>query len=151
MKKMLFAAMLLCAALPAAQAQSTVSTNKSEQYVPQLGGIMTAAQLQHLKLWSAGAARNWPLAAYELRQLQQSLAEAAILYSRIPVSNISTLASSIDAIAAAVEMKDGTMFVQEFDKLTAGCNACHQSMDRAFIVIRTPTEQPFSNQVFRSK
>ena len=100
MKKMLFAAMLLCAALPAAQAQSTVSTNKSEQYVPQLGGIMTAAQLQHLKLWSAGAARNWPLAAYELRQLQQSLAEAAILYSRIPVSNISTLASSIDAIAA---------------------------------------------------
>jgi hypothetical protein len=35
-----------------------------------------------------------------------------------------------------------------FGDLTDGCNSCHQSMERAFIAIRVPTEQPFSNQVF---
>ena len=31
---------------------------------------------------------------------------------------------------------------------TQGCNACHQSMGRGYIVMRVPTEQPFSNQLF---
>lgn len=112
---------------------------------------MTSVQIQHLKLWSAGNARNWALAAYELRQLKQSLIEAAMLYSGIPVSNVTTLAGSIDAISAAVERKDSTKFVKEFDDLTKRCNICHQSMDRSFIAIRTPTDQPFANQVFAPK
>lgn len=29
-----------------------------------------------------------------------------------------------------------------------GCNGCHQSVGRGFIVMRVPTEQPFSNQMF---
>jgi len=50
----------------------------------------------------------------------------------------------IDAIAA----KDGKRFGKLFDELTLNCNGCHQSMERGYIAIRVPTEQPFSNQVF---
>jgi hypothetical protein len=147
----LLASVTILAAVPATWAQSPFVASKSEQYIPQLGGIMTSVQIQHLKLWSAGNARNWPLAAYELRQLKESLVEAAMLYSGIPVSNVTTLAGAIDAISAAVERKDSTKFVKEFDELTKGCNTCHQSMDRSFIAIRTPTDQPFANQVFAPK
>jgi hypothetical protein len=37
---------------------------------------MTAIQLRHMKLWFAGKALNWELAAYELRQLDTGLMEA---------------------------------------------------------------------------
>ena len=151
MKMNLAAATLLavsvCAAIPS-NAQSPFVASRSAQYVPQLSAIMTSAQIEHLKLWSAGSARNWPLAAYELLQLRESLAEAATLYSGIPVSNITTLASSVNSISKAVDNKDLNAFTKEFGELTKGCNACHQSMDRAFIAIRTPTEQPFANQAF---
>lgn len=49
------------------------------------------AQLEHLKLWYAGKAKNWDLAAYELRQLTNSLAEAAVFYPAVPISNVTTM------------------------------------------------------------
>ncbi|MGY4316950.1 hypothetical protein [Bradyrhizobium sp. JR3.5] len=67
MKAMPFAALLVAmsvaATIPTSWAESLPAASNSERYVPQLANIMTAAQLQHLKLWSAGTARNWPLAA----------------------------------------------------------------------------------------
>jgi hypothetical protein len=44
--------------------------------------------------------------------------------------------------------KDSGKFAKAFGELTAGCNACHQSMERGFIVMRVPTEDPFSDQRF---
>ncbi|UGY06928.1 hypothetical protein [Bradyrhizobium quebecense] len=155
MKAMPFAALLVAmsvaATIPTSWAESLPAASNSERYVPQLANIMTAAQLQHLKLWSAGTARNWPLAAYELQQIKESLVEAALLYRGIPVSNITTLASTISVISEAIDRKDPDRFVKEFGELTKGCNSCHQSMDHAFIVLRTPAEQPFSNQAFQPK
>ena len=52
--------------------------------------------------------------------------------------------SAADAIAA----KDSQRFVKAYGELTGGCNACHQSMERSFIAIRTPTDQPFGDQIF---
>jgi hypothetical protein len=144
-------AMSISTMIPMTAAQSPFVASKSEPYVPQLSGIMTSAQLEHLKLWSAGTAGNWRLASYELRQLKESLIEAALLYSGIPVSNVTTLAASIDAISAAVDQKDRKQFVKKFAELTKGCNTCHQSMDRAFIAIQIPAEQPFANQLFSPK
>ena len=147
----LLLAISAAATIPTSWAQSPPAASSSERYIPQLANIMTSAQIQHLKLWSAGTARNWPLAAYELRQLQDSLVEAAMLYRGIPVSNITTLAPTISAISEAIDRKEPDSFAKEFGELTKGCNTCHQSMDRAFIVLRTPAEQPFSNQAFQPK
>ena len=61
-----------CAALvifalsgPFAVAQSELRPSPTLKRVPRLVETMSAAQLQHLKLWFAGKAKNWDLAAYE--------------------------------------------------------------------------------------
>ena len=102
------------------------ATTNNEQYVPRLGDIMNAVQSRHIKLWFAGKARNWELAAYELRQLKAGLVEAAVLYEGIPVTNVTTMAKPVQSISDAIEAKDGKRFAKAVGELTDGCNACHQ-------------------------
>jgi hypothetical protein len=140
------ALLMLGAAVPQAMAQS--ASDSSEQYVPRLGDIMNNAQTRHIKLWYAAKAANWDLAAFEIRQLKANLVEAALLYSGIPVTNVTTLTAPLQSVADAIDAKDSQKFAKAFGDLTGGCNSCHQSMQRAFVLIRTPTEQPFGDQVF---
>ena len=51
---------------PAAVASSSATP---EAYVPGLGDIMSLQQMRHVKLWLAGQAGNWDLAAYEVDEL----------------------------------------------------------------------------------
>lgn len=138
-----------CASISLALAQSGLERPSGDQpYVPPLSDIMNSAQTRHIKLWLSGKAQNWDLARFELSRLRASLAEAAVLYSGIPVSNITTLGTLLQSVGDAIDAKDGKRFTASFGDLTTGCNACHSSLDRSFIVIRAPTEQPFGNQVF---
>jgi hypothetical protein len=144
------AGVLMGASMPLALAQSDLKRPSSgDQYVPRLGDIMSAAQSRHLKLWLAGKAQNWELAAYELGQLQASLVEAAMLYSGIPVSNVTTLQKPLQSVSDAITAKDGRKFTKAVGELTEGCNSCHRSMGRSFVVMRIPSDQePFGNQLF---
>jgi len=119
--------------------------------IPKLGDIMNAAQTRHIKLWYAGKAANWELAAFELHRLKAGLVEAAMLYSGIPVTNVTTLQAPLQSVADAIAAKDRQRFVKAYGEVTGGCNACHQSMERSFIAIRTPTDQPFGDQIFPSQ
>ena len=142
----LFAAIMV---MPIALAQSGFPGPTSESYIPRLTEIMNVIQSQHMKLWLAGSARNWDLAAFELRQLTDSQAEAARFYSGIPSANIAKLTEPIKSISDAIGAKDKQAFSRAVESLTEGCNACHRSMGRAFIVIRTPpADGPFGNQLF---
>ncbi|MCA1452231.1 hypothetical protein I6F35_03240 [Bradyrhizobium sp. BRP22] len=144
------AVLLLAASMPLAVAQSDLKRPSStDQYIPRLGDIMSAALSQHQKLWLAGKAQNWQLAAYELGQLESSLAEAAMQYSGIPVSNVTTLKDPLQSVSDAIAAKDGRKFAKALGDLTEGCNSCHSSMNRSFIAIRVPTgREPFANQMF---
>ena len=129
-------------------AQSSQEPISRGENIPRLGEIMLAKQWRHIKLWFAGKQRNWNLAAYELAQIKASLAQAATLYSDIPVSDVLILGSPIQSIDKAIQSKDSAGFVKAFNELTAGCNACHRNMGREFIEIKVPAESPFSNQLF---
>jgi hypothetical protein len=130
-------------------AQSGNFTPSGEAYIPHLGDIMSAIQTRHVKLWYAGKAANWDLATFELRQLKANLVEAARFYEGIPVSNVTTMAAPLQSVEDAIGAKDRPRFSKTFAELTTACNGCHTSMERAFIVIRTPTEpQPFGGQSF---
>lgn len=135
--------------VPIAFAQAGFPGPTSESYVPRLSQIMSVIQSQHMKLWLAGSARNWELAAFELAQLTDSLGEAATLYSGIPSANVAKLTDPIKSISDAIAAKDRQAFSKAFESLTNGCNACHQSMRRSFIVIQaSPTNGPFGDQLF---
>jgi len=141
---------VLGASVPFAVAQSNLNTpSASDQYIPRLGDIMSMAQSRHMKLWLAGKAQNWDLAAFELRQLKGSLVEAALLYSGLPITKVTTLEERLQAVSNSVSAKDGPTFSKAMGELTDGCNSCHQSMARSFVVMRIPPDQqPFGNQVF---
>ncbi|MGB6433519.1 MAG: hypothetical protein WBF59_05740 [Bradyrhizobium sp.] len=131
-----------------ALAQSSQEPISRGENLPRLGEIMLAKQWRHIKLWYAGKAHNWNLAAYELAQIKASLTQAAILYSGIPVSDVLILDAPIQSIDKAIQSKDNASFVKAFNDLTNGCNACHRKMGREFIEIKLPAELPFSNQLF---
>ena len=133
---------------PVATAQDLKSPSAGE-YVPRLGDIMSAAQTRHQKLWLAAKAQNWDLAAFELRQLKASLVEAAVLYSGIPISNVTTLETPLQAVSDAIAAKDGRKFAKSFGDLTEGCNSCHRDMKRGFVMMKVPgDQQSFGNQQF---
>jgi hypothetical protein len=148
-RKWVVGLLLACSAVSLATAQSLSARSNGDQYLPRLGDIMNLIQVRHAKLWFAGQAKNWDLAAYELTQLRQSLADAAIFYSGLPVDNVTTLGQPIQSISDAIAAKDGKRFASAVTELTSGCNACHTSMDRGYVAIRIPTEKPFGNQEFR--
>lgn len=124
-------------------------TPSGEEYIPRLGDIMSSVQARHVKLWYAGKAANWDLAAFEYRQLKAGLVEAARLYAGIPVSNVTTMAAPMQSVEDAISAKDVGRFSKTFSGLTEACNGCHVSMARPYIVIQVPTErQPLGNQLF---
>jgi hypothetical protein len=131
-----------------AVAQSPGEPMSRGEYGPRLGDIMAAKQWQHIKLWFAGRQRNWDLAAYELAKIRASSADAATLYSNIPVSDVTSMAEPIQSINNAIESKNGEGFARAFGDLTAGCNSCHREMGREFITIQVPAASPFSDQSF---
>ena len=62
----------------------------------------------------------------------------------------STVKEPLAALKRAIMAKDGNQFTAAYGQLTAACNACHQSYDRAVIVIQAPTGSTFPDQDFRS-
>jgi hypothetical protein len=145
---MIFAVVLMSASVPLGIAQFRSALAAGEANVPRLADIMNAAQTRHMKLYLAGKAQNWDLADYELQLLRTNITDAALLYADIPVSNVTKMVEPLNAIEDAIKAKDSRRFDRTVAVLTEGCNSCHQSMNRGFIVIRLPTEQPFGNQLF---
>ena len=120
----------------------------SQKPLPRLADIMTAVQFRHSKLWTAGQQKNWELAGYELELVKASLNEAIALYTDIPVDNITMIDPPIRSMEKAIDARNGVAFGKAFGELTAGCNACHQSTGRGFIVMTVPTASSFGNQSF---
>jgi hypothetical protein len=119
-------------------------TRSNLPFRPGLGDLMTAfVQPHHIKLGLAGAARNWPLADYELDELRETFDDAGRLILKhgklaIPDAIKSTVAQPMDAVGAAIKAKDQAAFTKAYGDLTAACNACHQSADHPMIVIKVP-------------
>ena len=137
----------------AAQVLSPRDDKGRPPYTPGLGEIMTLQQMRHLKLWFAGQARNWELAAYQLDELKEGFEDVAKYF---PIKDDVPLAMMVAAIAdkevpaleKAIAEHDPKGFAAAFDTLTQACNGCHQAGKHGFIVIRRPAENPYANQVF---
>ena len=76
---------------------------------------------------------------------------AALLYERIPVTNVTTLAEPLQVLADAIEAKDYGKIVKSYGDLTDKCNGCHQLMGRGLIIMRVPEASPFADQRFAPK
>jgi hypothetical protein len=136
-----------------ASALSAAAQPAKTSYAPGLGEFMTATQLRHAKLWFAGRANNWDLAAYEIDEIKEGLEDAEKQFPThdgIPVAEmIKTLIDpAIEELEKAVGARSSAKFSVAYDKLTSACNTCHAGANKPFIRIQRPTESPLSNQNF---
>ena len=132
------------------------SQEPAKPYVPGLGEFMTLTQLRHAKLWFAGKAKNWDLAAYEIDELKEGLEDAAKLYPMhdgLPVGEMikANVMAPLNELGKVAEAKEAARFDAAFDQLTAACNTCHVGTKHAFIKIQRPTLPPVTNQNFDLK
>ena len=58
-------------------------STESEAYTPGLGEIMSLQQMRHAKLYFAGQAENWDLAAYELDEIGEGFDDVLSTTRRI--------------------------------------------------------------------
>jgi len=144
----LLAALLLATGLACAQDSGKRENGSVEEAegLPHLSEIMVRQQMRHIKLWFAGDAGNWPLADYEIDQLKDDFDGVAKLLGGDIVQQ--HVGGAVSRLEKAIESKDHEAFVSAFDGLSAGCNACHHTLDHAFIVIQRPVLLPYSDQNF---
>ncbi len=141
-------ALVLAAGLAYAQVGGKQESGSAEEAdaLPHLSDIMVQQQRRHIKLWFAGDASNWPLADYEIDQLKDGFDEIGkLLGGDIAQQHV---ADAVARLEKAIDAKDHEAFVSAFDRLSAGCNACHRTLDHAFIVIQRPVQLPYSDQNF---
>jgi hypothetical protein len=125
-------------------------------YTPQLGEIMTFQQMRHVKLWVAGQNMNWPLASYELDELNEGFDAVAMYHpthkdAELPIPQLleKMIKAPIAQLSEAIKAQDQDRFDKAFDQLTEGCNGCHQATKFGFNVVTRPTGNPYTNQAFQ--
>ena len=124
-------------------------------YVPGVGDLMNLlVQPRHAKLGLAAHERNWELAAYAHKELQQALSTVAKVqpkFRNLTVAEMieSMTAEPMHAVETAIQAKDAKKLAEAYDSLTDGCNACHAALNHGFIAIKAPETSAFPNQEFK--
>ncbi len=126
-----------------------------DHYIPGLGEIMAQSADRHAKLWFAGLARNWELAAYEVDELREGFEDAAKYHRThkqikqpIPELISQYMDQPLAGLEEAIKDNDSRAFTNNYDSLTEGCNACHQATEFGFNRVTHPSFNPFANQAF---
>lgn len=156
---LLFATLLPFIALaqqsaPPQEAAKQTGRDVSKAYVPGLEQFMNMILIEHNKLWFAAKARNWALAEYQLGEIKEIMGDVQDFvptFKNLPLADMldAVITKEIAALEKSIETKDYRGFTAGYDKLTQACNACHQSTESGFVVIRRPTQPTFTNQDYR--
>jgi hypothetical protein len=124
-------------------------------YVPGIGDMMNSlVQPRHAKLWLAGQEKNWELAVYAYKEMQQALNTVGTVQPKfrnltVPEMIESMTGEAMRDLQSAIDARDPQKFADAFDSLTDGCNSCHSALNHGFIVIKTPEASAFPNQEFK--
>jgi len=115
-------------------------------------------QPRHIKLYYAGANKNWELAAAQSRDMRTALTRIEHRVPRYMNNDVADtikliFISKLDAVDAAIAAGDPKQFVSDYLELTQACNACHVYMEHPYIVVQVPRAadaSAYPDQTFRS-
>jgi hypothetical protein len=163
MKRMVVAGMLGMAALAAigsipsraaapgasdeiAALKKEIAALKKSEYHPELGDQMLGLQIRHARLWFAGQAQNWTLAAFEVQEIKEAFDgvvehngdHATFQPQRLADVLQEMTKAPIRALRDAIDHGSKAEFGKAFDELSAGCTACHRAAGNDFLVIERP-------------
>ncbi len=152
------------AAPPAAKGTAGTGTTPADtqgplqvlDFKPGLDDLMNMlVQPRHQKLWAAGQQRNWPLAAFQLREMRNAFDRIAATipkYSNIDLGPtfINIMDSQVRAVNGAITSQNAALFNSAFSDLTGACNSCHEALNLGILVMKVPEVTGFPNQDFRA-
>jgi len=115
-------------------------------YHPELGEQMLGLQIRHARLWFAGEAQNWLLAAFELQELkeafdavvEQNPEHATFQPQRLADVLPAMTKAPVLALRDAIDHGSKAEFEKAYDGLTAACTQCHRAAGNDFLVIQRP-------------
>jgi hypothetical protein len=125
------------------------------EFKPAMDDLMTMlVQPRHIKLYFAGQAKNWTLAAFESNELRAALARIGRTIPTYRTIGVDTAVASIfadklKAVDTAIKTADVAQFNAAYGELTGACNACHAGMEHPFLVIKVPEAANYPDQEFR--
>ena len=154
------AAMLAVAAPAATSADAEIAALKKElqalkksAYHPELGDQMLGLQIRHARLWFAGQAQNWTLAAFELQEIKEAFEavveqnpdHATFQPQRLADVLPTMTKAPVLALRDAIDHGSKAEFEKAYDGLSAACSSCHQAAGNDFLVIQRPTTPLLDN------
>ena len=121
-------------------------------YKPQLGEFMTYIQIHHAKLWFAGKNKNWKLADFEYKEIQETFGNIKKYDTDRPeIKLLNMIDPVMDNVGKAISQQDENAFETSYTNLTNTCNTCHTAAKYEFNVVKIPDAPPFANQDFKAK
>lgn len=126
---------------------------KKSAYHPELGEQMLGIQIRHARLWQAGEAQNWLLAAFELQELKEAFdavveqnPEHAIFQPQRLADILPAMTKvPITAMRDAIDHNSKAEFEKAYDGLSAACTGCHRVAGNDFLVIQRPSAPILDN------
>jgi hypothetical protein len=145
-------------AVPSADAEiaalkKEIAELKKSAYRPELGEQMLALQIRHARLWFAGQAQNWTLAAFELQEIKEAFdavveqnPEHAIFQPQRLADILPVMTKApVMALRDAIDHGSKAEFEKTFDGLSTACTGCHRAAGNDFLVIQRPTAPLLDN------
>ena len=122
-------------------------------YHPELGEQMLVLQIRHARLWFAGQAQNWILAAYELQELkeafdsvvEQNPDDANFQPQRLADILPAMTRGPVRRLRDAIDHGSRQEFDKAYDNLSAACTGCHRVAGNTFLVIQRPKTPVLDN------
>jgi hypothetical protein len=126
---------------------------KKSAYHPELGEQMLTLQIRHARLWFAGAAKNWTLAAFELQEIKEAFDAVVEQNPEHAIFQPQRLADILPAMTRgplialrdAIDHGNKSEFEKAYDGLSAACSGCHKAAGNDFLVIQRPTAPILDN------
>ena len=126
---------------------------KKSAYHPELGEQMLSIQIRHARLWFAGEAQNWTLAAFELQEIKEAFdavveqnPEHAIFQPQRLADILPAMTKApVAALRDAIDHSSKAQFEAAFDGLSAACTSCHRVAGNDFLVIQRPRAHLLDN------
>jgi len=126
---------------------------KKSAYHPELGEQMLTLQIRHARLWFAGKAQNWTLAAFELQEIKEAFdavveqnPEHAIFQPQRLADILPAMTKApVAALRDAIDHGSRKEFEQAYDGLSAACTGCHKAAGNDFLTIQRPTAPLLDN------
>jgi hypothetical protein len=126
---------------------------KKNAYHPELGEQMLGLQIRHARLWYAGEAQNWLLAAFELQEIkeafdavvEQNPEHATFQPQRLADILPAMTKAPVTALRDAIDHGSKREFEAAFDQLSNACSGCHKAAGNDFLVIQRPATPLLDN------